>query len=143
MVVVVKRAERSQHSGGDEAAIAEVVVLIFGLGRPVLGEHVFDARADGVAVAMTVVEREGDRNAAKGYCLVVVGIGVAAFDVDQARAPGVADAAGDGSDRTLVIPVDKAAGEGRVELVVTEPRILAFDAYQPVWRELPVAAGLH
>ena len=92
---------------------------------------------------MVAIEDEGDRHAGECQGVAVVGIGVAAFDVDQARTPGVADAAGDRAESALVVVVNEAAREGRVEVAIAEPAVLALDADDPVRRELPVGAGLH
>src|SRR4029077_20260426 len=48
MFVVIPGAKRCQHDRGHKAGAAEIVVHVLGLGRPVRGEHVFDAGADGV-----------------------------------------------------------------------------------------------
>ena len=77
--------------------------MILGLRRPVRCEHVFDATADRPAVAVGVAEQEGDGNAAEGHLLAVVGIGVAAFDVDQCWTEGVAEAGGDGGEPALAL----------------------------------------
>src|SRR6185369_2858236 len=98
--------------------------------------------ADGPAVAVVAVEQEGGRNAAERHPLAVVGIGVTAFDIDQARTPGVADAGRDRAEAALIVGVDVAAGEGGGEVALAEPGILALGAEHPVWRELPVEAGL-
>ena len=88
-------AERHQRPRAREAGAAEIVIHVFPLGRPVRGEHVFEAGADGIAVAMVAIEDEGDRDAGECQGFAVVGIGVTAFDIDQPRTPGVAEAAGD------------------------------------------------
>src|ERR1700694_5600424 len=94
MVVVAEAAERDQRGWGDEPAAAEVIVLILNLRRPVLGEHVFQTGADGVAVAMAAIERERDRGASERQGFVVIGIGIAALNVEQGRAPGITGRAG-------------------------------------------------
>src|SRR4051794_29817066 len=121
--------------------VAEIVVLVLGLGRPVRREHVFEAGADGVAVAVVAADDEAGRHAADGHLLVVVGIGVATLHVEQARTPGVADAAGDRAETALVVGVGDAAWEHRAD-AAGEPGILAFDADTEVRVELPVRAGL-
>src|SRR3954469_3105517 len=57
VVVVAGAAVGGQRGGGHESGPAEIVVLVLDLGRPVLGEHVFETGADGV----TVVTKAGDR----------------------------------------------------------------------------------
>src|SRR6185295_17230614 len=50
-VFVVAEAAAGDIGGSRrEGGVAEIVVLVLGLGRPVRGEHVFEAAADGVAV---------------------------------------------------------------------------------------------
>jgi hypothetical protein len=142
VLVEAEVAERHQRPRADEVGAAEIVIHVLALGRPVRGEHVFEAGADSVAVAMVAIEDEGDRDTGEGQRVAVVGIGVTAFDVDQARTPGVAEAAGDRADPALVAGVDEAAGEGRVEAAIAEPAILAFQAEHPARRELPVGANL-
>src|SRR5262249_50781562 len=77
MVVGGEAAGRHERGGCGEPGIAEIVVLVLGLGRPVRREHVFDAGADGVAVAVVAIDDEADRRAAERHLLVVVRIGVA------------------------------------------------------------------
>ena len=91
-------------------------------------------------LAETVQRSMAKRLGAKNRALRDLGVKQAPFVVliGAVMLAGLAP----GSDRALVIPVDEAAGEGCVELVVAKPRILALDTDQPVRRELPVAAGL-
>jgi hypothetical protein len=91
---------------------------------------------------VVAVEQEGGRHAAQGHPLIVVGIGVTAFDVEQARTPGVAKAGGDRAEAALIVGVDIGAGEGGGEIALAEPGILAFGAEHPVRRELPIQTGL-
>ena len=141
MLVVADAAERNEGRRADEAGVAEVVVLVFDLGRPVLREHVFEAGADGVAIVMAAVERVGLRHAAERHRLVVVGVGIAALHVEQSRTPSVADAAGDRTKATLVVGIDRAVREHDA-VVVAEPAVLAFDTDDPVGSELVVGAAL-
>src|SRR2546429_6601 len=134
---------RNQRCRCEEAAVAEIVVLIFGLRRPVRREHVFDAAANGPAILVVAVQREGDGNAGKGQRLAIVGIGVAALDVEQRRTGSVADAAGDGAEAALVVAVDVTGGEDGAEVVLAEPAILSFDTDDPARRELAFGAGPH
>src|SRR5438132_8567974 len=85
VLVIVEGAERHQRRRRNEAAVAEIIVLILGLHRPARREHVFGAAADGPAVAVSIAEQEGDGNAAESHALAVVGIGVAALYIDQRR----------------------------------------------------------
>src|ERR1700688_4971879 len=73
MLVVAGAAESWERERRQEVGLAEVVVLIFGLGRPVLGEHVFEAGTDGKAIVMAAVERERLRHAEQRQRLAVVG----------------------------------------------------------------------
>src|SRR6201999_3372409 len=72
MLVVVEAASDDRRRAAGEARVAEVVVLVFAFDRPVRREHVFDAGADRVAVAVVLVDREGHRYAAGGHADVVV-----------------------------------------------------------------------
>src|SRR5690349_12678057 len=141
MVVGGEAAGRNQRSGRAEIGVAEIIILIFGLGRPVRREHVFDADADGVTVAVVACRGERDRRAVERYPLVVVGIGVTALHIEQARTPGVADTAGNRAEPALVIGVGEAAREDSAD-IAGQPAILAFEACDPVRIELPVRAGL-
>src|SRR6185312_7484405 len=50
-VIVVAEARADDRGRSPcESRAAEIVVLVLGLGRPVRGEHVFKARADGPAI---------------------------------------------------------------------------------------------
>src|SRR5262245_35771344 len=143
VLVIAEAAERRQRRRRHEPAVAEVVVLVLDLARPVLGEHVFETGADGVAVAMAAVEREELRDAAEDECLVVVGKGVTTLHVEQSRTPGVADAAGHRADAAAIIAVDVAVRERDIDGVATEPGVLGFGTDHPVRRELPVETTLH
>src|ERR1019366_4388113 len=111
-------------------------------GRPVLGEHVFQAGADGIAVAMAVIEREADRETAKRQGLAVVGVGVAALDVQQSRTPGEADAARHRAERGPCVGVNESAGEDDAAIVAAEPAVLPLDTDQQIRGELVIGAGL-
>jgi hypothetical protein len=54
-----------KHHRCGEGATTEVVIHILDLARPVLGEHVFEARADSVAIAIVAIETETDGAPAK------------------------------------------------------------------------------
>src|ERR1700722_5915329 len=74
LIVGAEAAERSKRDRSGEAARAEVVVHVLDLGRPILGEHVFETGTDGVAVAVVAVEAERDWNASAGpHRFAVVG----------------------------------------------------------------------
>src|SRR5580698_2535615 len=106
LIVGAEAAERSERNRSGEAARAEVVVHVLDLGRPILGEHVFETGTDGVAVAVVAVEAERDRSAGETQRFVVVRISIAALHVEQGRTPSVADAAGDGTEAALVVRVN-------------------------------------
>src|SRR5512138_3198951 len=61
--VVAEAAAGDIGRAGREGRVAEIVILVLGLGRPVRGKHVFEAAADGVAVAMAAVGGESRRHA--------------------------------------------------------------------------------
>src|SRR5579872_1087389 len=144
MVVGAEAAERSQRSWRREAGIAEVVVLVLDLARPVLGEHVFETSADGPTVAVIARQTERQRRAcAVHQRIIVVGEGITALHVEQARTPGVTDAARDGADATLVVGEDVAIREYDAAVVAGNPGVLGFRADHPVRGELIVSAALH
>src|SRR3974390_3152407 len=102
IVVAETRADNRRGTAG-EGGVAEVVVLIFGLGRPVRGEHVFETRADGPAVLLVAGCRKADRGACRrDGDIRVVAPGITALGIDQPRPPRVADAARHGAE--LVVP---------------------------------------
>src|SRR2546426_5361773 len=78
-----------------EGGVAEIVILVLGLGRPVRGEHVFEATADGVAVLVAAVGGEARRHTSHRHPdIVAVAPSVTALGVEQRRTPGVAEPAG-------------------------------------------------
>src|SRR5438128_9041372 len=82
---------RACRKGG----VAEIVILVLGLGRPVRGEHVFEAAADGVAVLVDAVGGEARRHTSHRHPeIVAVAPSVTALGVEQRRTPGVAEPAG-------------------------------------------------
>src|SRR4051794_34753833 len=142
VVVVAKAAERSQSSRANEPGAAEVIILILDLGGPARSEHVFQAGADGVAVTMTAIQCERDRRAGKAQAFAVIGKGITALGVQQSRTPIEANAASHRANGSLVVGVDKAAGEDHT-VVVPEPAVLPFETNHPVGSELVVRADLH
>src|SRR3954454_8304584 len=86
VIVVGEAAERHQRSRGDEAGAAEIVVLVLDLCRPVRGEHVLEAGADRVTLAMATVQRECRGRTAKGQGVTDIRVGVTALHVQQTRA---------------------------------------------------------
>src|SRR5258708_37051679 len=54
-----------------ELGLAEIVVLVLGLGRPVRREHVFEAGAARIAVLVVAVVGESDRRAGRGHAEIV------------------------------------------------------------------------
>ena len=101
MLVIAEADGGNNTSGAGEESVpsAEVIVLVFDLARPVLGEHVFETTADGVAVATTAVVGEGA--AAETVREAGVSPGITAFDVQQRRTPGVAEPTGDRTEPRL------------------------------------------
>src|ERR1700731_4625995 len=142
MFVVAEAAERQESDRGNEPAAAEIIILIFDPGRPVPGEHVFQAGACGVAVAMAAIEGERDRKIAERQGLAVVGVGVASLDVKQRRTKGEADAARHRGEGAPGVGVDESAGEEDAVVAAAEPVVLAFDADEEVGGELVIGAGL-
>src|ERR1700744_5118021 len=142
MVVGAEAAERNQRGRSREAGVAEIVVLIFQLARPVRGEHVFETGTDGVTVAVVAAEAESDRRAVGRDRLVVVGEGIAALYVEQARTPGVTEAARDGAEATLVVREDGVARKHDAAVVAAEPAVLGFCTHDPVRCELVIGAAL-
>src|SRR4051812_14469584 len=62
-VLVVAEAGPDDFSrASGEGGVAEIVVLILGLRRPIRGEHVFKAGANGPAVLLIAGRRESDRS---------------------------------------------------------------------------------
>src|SRR5262245_3591010 len=143
VLVVADAAEAHQLRRRDEAGIAEVVVLVLDLARPVRSEHVFETSPDRPTILMVAVEGEGLRNASEEQVLVVVGEGITALHVEQARTPGVADAAGHRSNAATIVVVDEAVREHGMDGVAAEPGVLSFSTEHPVRRELVIEAALH
>src|SRR5215207_10396819 len=78
-----------------EGGVAEIVILVLGLGRPVRGEHVFETAADRIAVLVAAIGGEGRRHAGHRHPeIVAIPPGVTALGVEQRRTPGVAEPAG-------------------------------------------------
>src|SRR5258706_9727409 len=91
MLVVPEVGADDRGRSTGKRRCAEIVVLVFGLGGPVRGEHVFETGADSVAVLVGAIGGKRGRYAADGDAdIVVVAPGVAALGVDQPRAPSVA-----------------------------------------------------
>src|SRR5258708_9484351 len=90
-----------------------------------------------------MVERERDRSTAESQCLLVVGIGVAAFCVQQRRTPGEAGAARHRAQRAPVVGVNESAGKDDAAVGAAEPAVLAFDTDHKILTELVIGAGLH
>src|SRR5215217_5424711 len=79
-----------------EGGVAEIVILVLGLGRPVRGEHVFETAANRIAVLVAAIGGEGRWHAGHRHPeIVAVAPGVTALGVEQRRTPGVAEPAGD------------------------------------------------
>src|SRR5205807_10651949 len=95
MFVVAEAGADDLGGSAGESGVAEVIVLVLGLGGPVRREHVFETGADGVAVFVPSVGGEGNWRAADVDAdVVIVAPGVTALGVKQRRTPGVADPAG-------------------------------------------------
>src|SRR5579872_2824560 len=144
MVVGAEAAERNECGRSGEAGIAEIIILIFQLARPVLGEHVFDTGADGPAIGVVAGECERHPHAGDGVDdrLVVVGKAVAALYVDQAGTPSITEAAGQRAEPVLVVGIDGAAGENDAAIVAGNPAVLGLGTNHPVRAELVIGAAL-
>src|ERR1700753_3945951 len=94
LVVAEARADDLGGTAGEGGA-AKIVVLVLGLGRPVRGEHVFEAGADGPAVLLVAGRGEADRGAGHAHADIrIVTPSVAALGVKQARTPRVTETPG-------------------------------------------------
>src|SRR5438552_16847563 len=95
MLVVAERGtDEADRRRRDEGGVAEIVVLVLALHRPVRGEHVFEAGADGITVPAVAGGRERDRDAGDRDAEAGIGEGVAALHVEQAGTPGPAEPPG-------------------------------------------------
>src|SRR4051812_28647532 len=146
MLVVAETGADDIGRSGREGGVAEIVILVFGLGGPIRREHVFEAAADGVAVLAVAVGGEAHRHAGHRHAdIIVVAPGVTALGVQQRRAPSVAEPAGYRTD--LIVVVDghqRTTGEQHAVIVAAaQPGILRFSANYPIGRELIVEAGLY
>src|SRR6266446_536698 len=144
MLVVPEMGANDRGRSAGESGIAEVVVLVFGLGGPVRREHVFETAADGVAVLVTAIGREGGRYAADGDSdIVVVAPGIAALGVEQRRAPSIAEPAGGRAKLVVVCGDQSASGEKHTIIVVVgKPAVLGLGTDHPVGCELVIEAAL-
>src|SRR5260370_267763 len=144
MLVVVEPDTDDVSGAGPERGAAEIVILVFNLGRPVLREHVFEAGADGVAVAMITVRRESLRHAAAGYAEIVPIVpGITALGVEQCRAPGIAKPTGDRSKLVAIGGDESAEREEHAGIVAAQPAVLGFDTQDPAGGELIIKTALH
>src|SRR4029079_6480369 len=116
--------ERRDHDRRrpNEGDIAEVVILIFKLDRPVRDQHVFDAAADRVSIVAVAVEAK--RPAGVSPCIAALGgeqrwshrVTKAASDRSEVSVAEESQAAVAGVDETI-IALD-AEDQGRRKLVV-------------------------
>src|ERR1700730_15807204 len=145
MLVVAEPGADNDGGAGRERGAAEVVILVFSLGGPARGEHVFEAGANGVAVTVIAIGGEGHRHAARGYVEVVTVLpGITALGVKQRRAPGIAEPAGDRS-KLIVLGGDQHAAreDHAVVVVVAQPAVLGFGTENPALGELIIGTTLH
>src|SRR5260370_16694760 len=92
MLVVPEVGADDRGRSTGERRCAEIVVLVFGLGGPVRGEHVFETGADSVAVLVGAIGGKRSRYAAAGDAdIVVVAPAIAALGVEQRPPPTLAD----------------------------------------------------
>src|ERR1700761_5896795 len=144
--VLVVAETRSDDLGwpAREGGVAEIVILVLDIGRPVRREHVFETGADRVAVTVVAVGGEVRRRASEADSDIrIVAPGIAALGVQQRRTPRVAEAAG---HRTELIGIAGYHTAGRKRhagtAVAGEPAILRLGTDDPIGRELIVVAAL-
>src|SRR5439155_11186416 len=95
MLVITESDANDRAGAGRESGVAEVVVLVFGLGGPVRREHVFETGADSKTVLVGAIGgKRGRYSGDTDTDIVVVTPGIATLGVEQRRAPGVAKPAG-------------------------------------------------
>src|SRR6195256_2925180 len=144
LVVAEAGSKEDGGAGGNKGGAAEVVILVFNLGGPARGEHVFEAGANGVAVTMIAIGGESHRHAARGYVEVVTVLpGITALGVKQRRTPGVAEPAGDRSKLIVVRGDQHAAREQHASVAAAKPAVLGFDTEDPGGGALIIEAALH
>src|SRR5258706_12251927 len=124
MLVVPEARTDNRSRPGGEGGVAEIVILVFGLGRPVRREHVFEAGADGVAVLVGAIGGKRRGHAGDGDADIgIVAPGIAALGVEQCRTPGVADPAGHRAELVVLGGHYRATRESQVTVVVGEPAV--------------------
>src|SRR6185437_914837 len=144
VLVVAKAGADDFGRSAGEGGAAEIVILIFELGRPVLGQHVFEAGANRIAVLAVACRRERHPGAREGNAEVrAVAPGITALGVKQGRTLGVAEAAGHRAELVGAAGYPRTGREHDSRIVAAEPAILGFGAEHPIGRELIVVAALH
>src|SRR4051812_41483250 len=144
MLVVPEAGADDRSRSGRKAGAAEIVILVFGLGGPVRGEHVFQTGADRIAVLAVAVGSKGRRGAADGDADIAgVAPGVTALAVQQRRTPGIAEPAGDRAELVVAGGHENAAGKSHAGVVAAEPAILGLGAQHPIRRELVIETALN
>src|SRR4029077_7052836 len=145
MLVVPQTATEELGGSGGESGVAEIVVLVLAFDGPVRREHVFETGADGPAVAMIGIGREGHRRAADTDTdIVSAAPGVAALGIEQGRTKSVSETSGDRAKLVGICGHQSAAGEKHAVVAVAgEPAVLRLGAEHPVVRELVVEPALH
>ena len=88
--------EAARNDGGQIGCIVIVGVHVFHFARPVSGQHVFEAAADGPA-GMDVAFGKADTES--GRRKLIVGPGITALGVEKRRACGNTNTAGDAPER--------------------------------------------
>src|SRR5258705_1244623 len=144
MLVVAEAGADDLGGSAGESGVAEVVVLVFGLGGPVRGEHVFETGADGITVLVGAIGGKGGRHAGDTDTdIVVVAPGIAALGVEQRRTPSVAEPAGDRAKLVVICGDKGASGKEHAIVVVGKPAVLGLGTDHPVGCELVIEAALH
>jgi hypothetical protein len=131
--VVTPLAERRKHNRSCKPVSIEIVVHVFTLERPARREHVFQAAAYRVTVAVGAIKGSKERSAAEKQVVTSFGEGIAALGIQQSRPQGITDPASYRTQRPLIVVVDKSAGRAcrkdeAVVVVPDQPAVLAFDA---------------
>src|ERR1700722_14331657 len=144
MLVIAEPGADDVGGTTGEGSAAEIVILVFDLGGPAWREHVFQTGADGIAVPVASIGREGHGCTAHTSAdIVVIAPGVTALGVEQRRAPSVAEPAGDRAKLVVVGGDQRATRKQHAIIVAAEPVVLGFGTDDPVGCELVIDATLH
>src|SRR5258705_839176 len=145
MLVVAEAGANDLGRSAGESGVAEVVVLVFGLGGPVRREHVFETGTDGKTVLVGAIGGKRGRYAGDTDAdIVVVAPGIAALGVKQRRTPRVAEPAGNRAKLVVIRGHKGASGEKHAIIVIVgKPAVLSLGTDHPVGCELVIEAALY